>query len=147
MDLTKTVPRSPNDKLAGIVSLKRTIDKSKANDEGHLGEYHFDCPHDKPLFEFLNTNAAEFGAKVRELKTDDAIATWVLQNGLRDKSSDEIEAFNVARRRWHPDPGTDSEKYFKETLAKAAPDRKDIETWFDLLDLDEGRPVPLATPA
>jgi Domain of unknown function (DUF5069) len=147
MDLTKTAPRSPNDKLAGIVSLKRTIDKSKANDEGHLGEYHFDCPHDKPLFEFLGTNAAEFGAKVRELKTDDAIATWVLQNGLRDKSADEIEEFNVARRRWHPDPGSDSEKYFKETLAKAAPGRTDIETWFDLLDLDEGRPVPVATHA
>jgi len=49
MDLTKTAPRSAKDKLAGIVSLKRTIDKSKANDEGHLGDYHYDCPHDKRL--------------------------------------------------------------------------------------------------
>jgi hypothetical protein len=145
MDLTKNAPRSPNDKLAGIVSLKRTIDKSKANDEGHLGEYHYDCPHDRPLFEFLGTNAAEFGAKVRELKTDNAIAKWVEENGLRDKSSAEIDAFNAARRRWHPDPGTDSDAFFKQTLVSIAPDRKDIETWFDLLDLDEGRPVPQAT--
>jgi hypothetical protein len=146
MDLTKNVPRSPNDKLAGLVSLKRTIDKSKANDEGHLGEYHYDCPHDKPLFAFLGTNAEEFGAKVRELKTDEAISKWVEQNGLKGKSPEEIEAFNVARRRWHPDPGSEGETFFKQTLAKVAPDRNDIETWFDLLDLDEGRPVPLATP-
>ena len=146
MDLTKTVPRSPNDKLAGIVSLKRTIDKSKANDEGHLGEYDYDCPHDKPLFAFLGTNGAEFGAKVRELKTDEAIAKWVEENGLKGKSPEEIEAFNVERRRWHPVAGTESETFFKKTLANVAPDRTDIETWFDLLDLDEGRPVPLATP-
>ena len=145
MDLTKTVPRSPNDKLAGIVSLKRTIDKSKANDERHLGEYDYDCPHDKPLFAFLGTNGAEFAAKVRELQTDDAIAKWVEENGLKGKSPAEIEAFNAERKRWHPEPGTDSEAYFKQTLATIAPDRKDIETWFDLLDLDEGRAVPQAT--
>ena len=83
---------------------------------------------------------------MRELKTDEAIAKWVEANGLKGKSAEEIEAFNVARRRWHPDPGTDSEAFFKQTLAAVAPDRTDIETWFDLLDLDEGRPVPLATP-
>ena len=77
MDLTKTTPRSPKDKLDGLVSFKRVIDKAKAYNEGHLGEYDYDCPHDKPLFEFLGTDGATFAQKVKELDTDDAIAAWV----------------------------------------------------------------------
>src|SRR5579872_2831679 len=62
MDLRKTVPRSPKDKMLGLVSLKRTIDKAKAHNEGHLGEYDYDCPRDRPLFEFLGTNGDEFAS-------------------------------------------------------------------------------------
>jgi hypothetical protein len=146
MNLEKTVPRSPKDKLVGLVSLKRTIDKAKAFNEGHLGEYDYDCPHDKPLFAFLGTNGKEFASKVKELESDDAIAQWVQNNGLKGKSPDDIEAFNAERMRWRPDPGTESEAFFKRTLQAIAPSRSDIKTWFDLLDLDEGRPVPEAAP-
>jgi hypothetical protein len=145
MDLTNEHPRSAKDKLAGIVSLKRTIDKSKANDEGHLGDYHYDCPHDKPLFAFLGTDAADFTQQVKTLKTDDAIAAWVKSDGLAGKSQADIDAFNTERMKWHPDPGTDSAAYFDQTRKEVAPDRPEIVTWFDLLDLDEGRPVPEAT--
>lgn len=53
MDLTKEFPRSPNDTLAGIVSLPRMIDKTHADADGKLGEYDVDCPHDKPVLAFL----------------------------------------------------------------------------------------------
>lgn len=142
MDLRKTVPRSPKDKLAGLVSLKRTIDKAKASIDGTLGEYHYDCPHDKPLFEFLGTDAEAFASKVEELETDDAIAAWVASTSLSKKTPEDIERFNRERMQWHPDPGSESETMFQELRAKVAPDRKDVQTWFDLLDLDEGRPVP-----
>ena len=72
MDLTIEKPRSPKEKLLGLVSLKRVIDKARARNEGHLGEYDYDCPHDKPLFEFLGTNGEEFARKVRELAADGA---------------------------------------------------------------------------
>ena len=77
MDLTIEKPRSAKDRLIGLVSLKRVIDKAKASNEGHLGEYDYDCPHDKPLFEFLGTTGPEFASKVKELQSDDAIADWV----------------------------------------------------------------------
>ncbi|PZR58585.1 MAG: DUF5069 domain-containing protein [Candidatus Meridianibacter frigidus] len=145
MDLTKNAPRSPKDKHAGLVSLKRTIDKAKAHNEGHLGEYDYDCPHDKPLFEFLGTDGGTFARKVKELDTDGAIAGWVQSESLSKKSPADIEAFNAERMRWHPEPGTGSEKYFKDLRDKVAPGRSEIVTWFDLLDLDEGRTVPQAT--
>lgn len=145
MDLTKTAPRSAKDKLAGLVSFKRAIDKAKAYNEGHLGEYDYDCPHDKPLFEFLGTNGDEFARKVKELDTDEAISAWVQSAFLSKKSPAEIEAFDDERMRWHPDPGSHSAEYFANLREKVAPGRPEIATWFDLLDLDEGRPVPVAT--
>lgn len=142
MDLTKTVPRSPKDKMLGLVSLKRTIDKAKAYNEGHLGEYDYDCPHDKPLFEFLGTSGEEFARKVKELDTDQAIADWV-KRLLGNKSPADIERFNDERMHWHPDE--DHKAFFDQLRQKIAPSRTDVNTWFDLLDLDEKRPVPEAT--
>lgn len=145
MNLTITTPRSPKDKLLGLVSLKRVIDKAKAYNEGNLGEYDYDCPHDKPLFAFLGTDGATFAAKVKELDTDDAIASWVQNTFLSKKTAAEVDAFNADRMRWHPDPGSHSAQYFNDLRDKIAPGRPEIVTWFDLLDLDEGRPVPQPT--
>jgi hypothetical protein len=145
MDLTTTTPRSAKDKLDGIVSFKRTLDKAKAYNEGHLGEYDYDCPHDKPLFEFLGTNGEEFARKVKELGTDEAIANWAQSAFLSKKTPAEIEAFNAERMRWHPEPGSHSAEYFENLRATVAPGRPEIVTWFDLLDLDEGRQVPQPT--
>ena len=146
MDLTKEAPRSAKDKLLGLVSLKRAIDKGKAHNEGTLGEYDYNCPHDKPLFEFLGTNGKEFAQKVEELKTDDAISSWV-KTLLAKKTPDEIERFNNDRMHWHPD--AHSQPYFDKLRDQVAPGRADIVTWFDLLDLDEKRsvdhPTQLAT--
>ncbi|MGA8474297.1 MAG: DUF5069 domain-containing protein [Candidatus Cybelea sp.] len=145
MDLTIEKPRSPKEKLLGLVSLKRVIDKARARNEGHLGEYDYDCPHDKPLFEFLGTNGEEFARKVKELAADDAIADWVQREFLSKKTPAEIERFNSDRLHWHPDPGSHSFEYFEKLRDQVAPGRRDIVTWFDVLDLDEGRPVPQAT--
>lgn len=145
MNLTVDKPRSAKDRLAGLVSLKRVIDKAKAFNAGTLGEYDYDCPHDKPLFEFLGTTGDEFARKVRELGSDDAIAAWVQSDLLAGKSEADIEKFNHSRMHWHPDPGSHSEHYFKDLRSKVAPDRPEIVTWFDLLDVDEGRQVPNPT--
>ena len=105
MNLTTEKPRSPKDKLVGLLSLKRVVDKAKAHNEGQLGEYDYDCPHDKPVFEFLGTNGEEFARKVKELQTDDAIAAWVQSDFLSKKSREDIEKYNTERLRWHPEPG------------------------------------------
>ena len=145
MNLTQQYPRSPKDKLLGLVSFKRVIDKAKAHNDGTLGDYHYDCPHDKPFFEFLGIDAKTFAHKVGELKTDDAIAAWIQKEYLSKKTPDQIERFNAERLQWHPDPGSDSENYFKDLRNQVAPNRPEIVTWFDLLDLDEKRPVEQPT--
>ena len=145
MDLTKHYPRSAKHKMLGIVSLARTIDKARAYNAGTLGEYDYDCPHDKPVFEFLGTDGETFAHKVKELGTDEKIEEWVRSEFLSKKTPAEIEAFNAERMRWHPEPGSHGEHYFKGLRENVAPGRDDIVTWFDVLDLDEKRPVETAT--
>lgn len=145
MNLTTDKPRSAKDTMDGLVSLKRAIDKAKAYNEGTLGEYDYDCPHDKPLFAFLGTNGEEFAQKVKELDTDDAIAAWIRSSFLQDTAQADIDAFNLSRMQWHPEPGSHSAEYFDKLRDQVAPGRPEIVTWFDLLDLDEGRPVPEPT--
>ncbi len=137
MDLTKEFPRSPNEMLAGIVSLPRMIDKTRANAEGTLGEYDVDCPHDKPVLAFLGVDFATFAAKLKELKYDTkAVEAWA-KPLVSKHSPAEIAAFNDARRAWSPD--SHSKAYFDKLRDQVAPNRPDVTTWFTLLDLDEKR--------
>jgi hypothetical protein len=137
MDLTKEFPRSPNDMLAGIVSLPRMIDKTQADAEGTLGEYDVDCPHDKPVLAFLGVDYATFKAKLQELGFDTAkVGAWA-EPLVNKHTPDEIAAFNAERRAWGPDGH--SQQFFDKLKAQVAPDRSDVTTWFKLLDLDEKR--------
>jgi hypothetical protein len=137
MDLSKEVPRSPNDMLAGIVSLPRMIDKTQADTEGTLGEYDVNCPHDKPVLAFLGVDYPTFKAKLKALNFDTkAVEAWA--KPLVDKhSAAEIAAFNDSRRAWTPDDH--SQAYFDQLKAQVAPNRPDVKTGFKLLDLDEKR--------
>jgi hypothetical protein len=142
MDLRNAYPRSPNEPMAGLLSLARTVDKARAFNAGTLGEYHYDCPHDKRLLRFLGIDAAAFAKRVAELGSDDRIAEWVKRNLLARTTTRDIDAFNHDSRHWQPYPGSQSEQSFLEMRRKVAPDRDDIKTWFELLDLDEKRYVP-----
>ena len=53
-DLTTSYPRSVRDKVLGVMSLGRAIDKGIAYANGLNGEYNFDCPLDEKVFGFLN---------------------------------------------------------------------------------------------
>jgi hypothetical protein len=113
------------------------IDKTHANDQGTIGEYDIDCPHDKPVLAFLGIDFRTFAAKVRALRYDDAhIAAWV-SGLLAGKAPRDLQDFNDKRRAWGPDKH--SAHYFETMRRKVAPDRTDINTWFAVLDLDEGR--------
>jgi hypothetical protein len=137
MDLTKEFPRSPNAMLAGIVSLPRVIDKARASAEGTLGEYKIDCPHDRPVLDLLGVDFATFAAKIKELDYDDAkIEAWAASL-LAKRSPQALAEFNRARRNWKPNAQTQA--HFDELHAQLAPDRPDVTTWFQLLDVEEKR--------
>ncbi len=139
MNLTLEHPRSPNAELAGIVSLPRMIDKTRADAEGTLGEYDVDCPHDKPVLAFLGVDYATFAKKLQELGYDDAkVEAWATPL-VQKHGANEIAAFNASRRAWKPDDH--SQAFYDQLKQQVAPNRPDVTTWFQVLDLDEGRPA------
>lgn len=139
MDLTKTYPRSVREKVHGVVQLARAIDKGKAKAHGNLGEYVFDCPMDQAVFEFLGINGEEFLTVIKNAKSDAEIEAYA-KTFVDKKSPEEIERWN---REWlEHGPSDDSREYFLNLRNQVAPDRTDVTTWADLLDLDEKRPVP-----
>jgi len=138
MDLTKKYPRSPKQKMAGIVMLPRTIDKARAFNAGTLGEYHYDCPLDKEVFTFLGANQAEFAKKAGEL-SDAQLEDWVRTTFLTKKTPADITAFNEEFLADAPAPNSDSEARFLKMRNQLDPSRTDVVTWPDLLDLEEGR--------
>ena len=139
MDLTKEYPRSVHAQTDGVVQLARTIDKGKALAHGNIGEYHYNCPMDQAVFSFLGIDHEALLDVIKNAKNDSEIDAYV-KPIIAKKSSEEISRWN---QEWvtHKPEG-DSLKYFLELRNQVAPDRTDVTTWADLLDLDEKRPVP-----
>lgn len=139
MDLTTGYPRSVSERLLGVVQLGRTIDKGKALAHGKIGEYHYNCPMDQAVFEFLGIGHEELLEVIRGAKSDAEIEAYVAPF-IRKKTADELETWN---REWlSRKPQGDSLTFFLDLRNSIAPDRTDVLTWADLLDLDEGRTVP-----
>ncbi len=141
MDLTKSYPRSVRDTIDGVVMLARTADKAKASAAGTAGEYHYNCPMDQAVFAFLDIDHEQFLAKAKIARDEREIEDFVkLHTAL--KRPEEIERFNADFLAMKPAAGSESAAYFQELRSSVAPDRTDVTTWTDLLDLDEGREVP-----
>ena len=141
MDLTKTYPASVREEMHGIVQLKRTIDKGKAQAAGTIGEYNYDCPMDKHLWEFLDMDGEALLDVIKSAKDDSEISDYVAPY-VHAKSDEEIAAFNRDWLNHAPEPNSGGHQYFLKLRSEVAPDRTDVTTWADLLDLDEKRPVP-----
>lgn len=139
MDLTTSYPRSVHDKLFGLVQIGRTLDKGKAVAEGKEGEYHYNCPMDQAVFGFLGIDHDALLNVIKNAKNDGEIESYV-KTYVDKKSPQEIETWDkeyVTRK-----PTGESLDYFLQLRDQIAPDRTDVVSWPDLLDLDEKRTVP-----
>ena len=139
MDLTKEYPRSVHQKWQGLVQLGRTIDKAKATAHGNVGEYHYNCGMDQGVFAFLGMDHEALLDVVKNAKGDSEIEAYT-KPFIDKKSPEEIARWN---QEWvSSKPQGESLEYFTQMRSQVAPDRTDVTSWPDLLDLDEKRTVP-----
>jgi hypothetical protein len=136
-DLRKGYPRSPNASLGDYVLLPRIIDKCRATVAGTHGEYNYNCPLDRQFFDFFEVDAEQFKAQVAAGKTDEELLAWVQQNS-KVHNETTVKAWSY-RMRWRRPEGEETVAYFETLRGQIAPDNYRIETWFQLLDADEGR--------
>jgi hypothetical protein len=138
MDLTKEYPRSVHEKWQGVVQLGRTVDKGRALANGNIGEYHYNCPMDQAVLGFLGINHERLLDVIRNANGDVEIEAFT-RPFVEAKSREDLERWN---REWlSHEPEGESRTAFLNLRAQIAPDRTDVTTWPDLLDLDEKREV------
>jgi uncharacterized protein DUF5069 len=136
MDLTRDYPRSPREQLDGIMLLPRAIDKARAQLEGKLGEYiYYNCRLNLRLFNTLGVTEDEFLDAVRRSPSDDALLEWI-QDYVRPER-DKVEKMN----QWvlHNEPKPEEREEFCSELERVDPGNDSVNTWTELIDLEEGR--------
>lgn len=142
LDLTKQFPRSPQEKLGGYAHLARMADKARAKEAGTLGEYLYPCPLDQTLLEFLGLNGDLFQKAAVELEDQDLLK-W-FQHNAKIHTPEQIDAWSKVFLTRTPQ-NEESRQRFLKTRERVAPNRTDVTSWIDLLDLEEGREVPQRT--
>lgn len=135
-DLTQRPPRSPRVRLGGFVLLPRVLDKCRATIAGKNGEYMFNCPLDQRFFEYVQLDAEEFKRQVGTGASDGEMLNWVTLHAKTKPAITEALAWSAYQETRVPGD-IESRDFFHGLHKKVAPHRADINTWFDLLDLDD----------
>lgn len=136
MDLTQRPPRSPRVRLGGFVILPRMLDKCRALIAGTNGEYNYDCPVDQRFLEYVGIDPAALKQQASAGKGDGELLEWIQQHAQHHRSDSEIRVWSEGELHRVP-TSTESREYFHAEHVRLAPQRQDIATWFDLLDLDD----------
>jgi len=132
-------PRSPYEKLGGYVHLPRLIDKAKLHRKGLLDGYNYKTVgFDKHLLSFLKIDGEAFEEVANRLENDDAILGWVEKNAVKHSATD-IEHWNQTMISRLPDTAAKKARFSHFLKQSGGAGRKDIRTYFDLIEFDEGR--------
>ena len=140
--------RSPYSKVGRIVYFGRMLDKVRLQAAGRLpADYHANLGDGRPhLFDarccrFLGVRYAEAVARTLEGGTDEEILAWCEARGT-PRTDDDCYAWNSFMRKlgWRDDRSS----ILPQRAREYGIENKPIETFFDLIDYDEGRD-PAAT--
>jgi hypothetical protein len=136
--------RSPRDLVGGIAVFGRILDKirlfakeGKLPDGYHLGYVAGNRSFDERVCKFLGVDFNALTKRTLEGGTDEEVLEWCCQNGNRP-SAEQIEIWNgfMFKRGWN-DAASKGLAANKEESGLAH--RDDIVTFFDLMDVEEGR--------
>lgn len=137
--------RSPYDTVSGIVYFGRMLDKIRLHARGELPEDYTAFIGAEPggfdarCVRFLALDYSALTQRVLQGGTDEEILAWAFANG-RQPSEEEIEVWNgfMMKRGWR-DPAR--ERLLFRLQESGLPLGGGIETMFDYIDADEGRPA------
>lgn len=133
-------PRSPHEKLGGLYHLPRMIDKARLFPEGKLPGYNYlTTGFDKTLLDFLCLEGAVFEQIVEQNPTDEGVLNALKERlGPAWPSDHAVTDFNLKFGNRRPDTPEKMAAFEKRRQA-CAPTRKKVETYLELIDLEEDR--------
>ena len=137
-NLTLRPPRSPRVRLGGFVLLPRILDKARASLAGTLGEYRFTGQGmDRHFFNFVGLDHESLAREVGKGSGDGELLAWIHANAKPQRQPWEIAAWSEYHLRRTPDSDHETLTEFAASVGAFSSTREDINTWFDLLDLDD----------
>lgn len=136
------LPSSPYKTCRGLVYFPRMVDKIRLHAAGRLGEDYtsnLGKGFDLRCCSLLAIEYAALVAAVGANLTDEEAWEWVSRNG-KIPTEEQIEVWNgfMTRRGWKDDLVEILERRKREGGFET---RSDIQTMFDYINADEGRPV------
>lgn len=136
-------PRSPHDTIGGLYHFARMIDKIWLNFSGDLPEDYKERlgkGMDGVTCQFLGVNYADVVAQVEAGKGDEEIFEWCLKQGT-PRSEFDIMLFNkyLFKLGWRDEDNGISERLMQYKAEDGLSHRDDIKTFFDLIEVNEGR--------
>ncbi len=135
-DLVQRPPRSARARLGDYVILPRMLDKGRATLAGKNGEYHYNCPLDQYWVKFAGVNPDALLAELKKGKGDGEILEWITANSAHKLAPHEILAWSDYQDKRGP-ADLEQREFYHDLHASLAPHRKDLASWFDILDLDD----------
>ena len=132
--------RSPHQKTGGIVYFGRMLDKIRLHEAGKLpSEYQGNLGDgfDGYCCRFLQLDYPALAERVKGGGSDEEILEWAFRAG-RKPNDQEILVWNefMRKRGWNDEA---SERLQMRKGESGFTDRNDVVTFFDYIDLDEGR--------
>ena len=135
--------RSPRDSVGGIMVFGRILDKIRLNAQSGLPEGYHRGPmpgnrtFDDRICKLLAVDFDALNTRVLAGGTDEEVLEWCFQNG-RKPDAEHIEIFNgfMSKRGWR-DAATAGLEIQKGEAGLGH--RDDLVTFFDLMDVEEGR--------
>jgi len=135
------VPKSPYESIQGIVYFPRMLDKIRLHRAGGLREdlhENLGKGFDARCVRFLKVAYDDIAAQVAEGADDETVLAWCFETGWRP-DAEAVEVWSTFMRKVGWKDGI-SERLAGRKAEGGWANRDDIETIFDYIDLDEGRP-------
>ena len=134
--------RSPRGRTRGLVYFGRMLDKIRLHAAGRLpAEYHDNLGggFDEFCCKFLGIDYAALVDRTKAGGTDEEILDWCFAHG-QPHDAHEISIWNafMTKRGWNDEA---AERLAMRKREAGWSRRDDIQTFFDFIDADEGRPV------
>jgi gluconokinase len=136
--------RSPRDQVGGICVLGRILDKIRyfaehgsLPDGYHLGPIEGARTFDDRICRFLGVSYEALTKRTLEGGSDEEVLEWCFKNGRRP-DAEQIEIWNgfMHKRGWRDGA---SAGLLKQKTEAGFGKRDDIQVFFDLMDVEEGR--------
>ncbi len=135
-------PRSPHDKVSGLVYFGRMLDKIRLHQREELAtELHANLGEgfDKTCAQFLGVPYSDIVGHVKGGASDEETLAWCRSRGRPFTDDDALVWSEFMRKRGWND--LLSERLKQRKAESGLSSRDDIQTMFDYIDADEGRPL------